>query len=52
MIFEIVLNAVIVVLTGGLGFAAFASKYTRHVGKLAELGKVLKKLADKLKVRS
>jgi len=48
-IFEIVLSAVIVALTGGLGAAAVAAKSTRHVDKLAELGKVLKKLADKLK---
>ena len=48
-IFEIVLSAVIVGLTGGLGAAVVAAKSTRHVGKLAELGKVLKKLADKLK---
>jgi len=41
-IFEIVLGAVIVALTGGLGAAAIAAKSTRHVGKLAELGKVLK----------
>ncbi len=48
-IFEIVLGAVIVALTGGLGVAAVAAKSSRHVGKLTELGKVLKKLADKLK---
>jgi len=48
-IFEIVLSEVIVGLTGGLGVAAVAAKSTRHVGKLADLGKVLKTLADKLK---
>ena len=39
----------IVALTGGLGAAAVAAKSARHVGKLAELDEVLKKLAVKLK---
>ena len=48
--FEIALSAVIVALTGGLGAAAVAAaKSSRLAGKLAELGKVLKKLAAKSK---
>ncbi len=48
--FEIALSAVIVALTGGLGAGAIAARTSsRFAGKLAELGKVLKKLAAKLK---
>ena len=48
-LFEIILSAIIVAATGGLGIAAVGAKSTRHLGKLKELGEIFRKLTAKLK---
>lgn len=51
-LFEIVLTALLVAATGGIGAAGSVSSKARHIGKFSELGGLLKKLTKQLKQKA